>query len=80
MDIEHFLRITDKFNKAFMSKLAGLEDDTQPISAYWRTVFFDFGGERKYYPLLEGGGGGDRGAIDTGHFVHRGPDCSAVLV
>jgi len=52
MDIEHFLRITDKFNKAFMSKLAGLEDDTQPISAYWRTVHFDFAGERKYYPLL----------------------------
>ena len=24
--------------------------------------------------------GGERGAIDTGHFVHRGPDCSAVLV
>jgi len=25
-------------------------------------------------------GGGERGAIDTGHFDHRGPDCSAVLV
>jgi len=24
--------------------------------------------------------GGERGAIDTGHFVHRGPDCSTVLV
>ena len=22
----------------------------------------------------------ERGAIDTGHFDHRGPDCSAVLV
>jgi len=37
----------------------------------------------KYVRLVTGtssGGGGERGAIDIGHFDHRGPDCSAVLV
>ena len=28
------------------------------------------------FPRVVGG----RGAIDTGHFDHRGPDCSVVLV
>mmetsp|Transcript_79272 Transcript_79272/g.128463 ORF Transcript_79272/g.128463 Transcript_79272/m.128463 type:complete len:288 (-) Transcript_79272:1345-2208(-) len=47
--LDHFLHMTDRFNRAFMSKYSGLEDELQPVSSDGRLVHQDFAGARGYY-------------------------------